>query len=146
MYVYSDDTGFNNTLNIMMDHTWDGFYTGQLHKAQFASMIETRGNYTILYTSTPPKTTRYTLRADRGAIKVKVQYWTAGTYAIKVNGETIPSTPWNKTAGSQSEITGLKGCGENRFVGVKNFLEFWLTAGCVVDVVPVDAILANVRM
>jgi hypothetical protein len=26
--VYNDETGFNNTLNVMMDHTWDGFYTG----------------------------------------------------------------------------------------------------------------------
>jgi len=109
-------------------------------------MIQVRGNYTVMYTSTPPKNARYTLRAERGAIKVKVQYWNAGSYAVKVNGEVIANTPWNKTAGTQAEVTGLKGCGENRFVGVKNFLELWLTAGCVVEVVPIDVIQASVRM
>jgi len=76
-----------------------------------------------------------------------VQYWTAGSYAVSVDGKTIPYTPWNKATGTQSELTGFKGCGENRFVGVdKNILEFWLTPGCIVDVTPVDAIQANVRM
>jgi hypothetical protein len=28
MIVSNDITGFNNTLNSFMDHTWDGFYTG----------------------------------------------------------------------------------------------------------------------
>jgi hypothetical protein len=97
-------------------------------------------------TGTVPGKMRYTLRAERGAIKVHVPYWNAGAYQVKVNDVVIPYTPWDSVAGRASELTGRKGCGENRFVGVQNYLEFWLTAGCTIDVVPVDAILANVRM
>lgn len=90
---------------------------------------------------------RYALRAERGAIKVHVPYWNAGSYAVKnSDGVTIPTTPWDSKIGSAAELTGMRGCGENRFVGVKNYLEFWLTAGCTLTVVPVDAILANVRL
>ncbi len=88
----------------------------------------------------------YSLRADRGQVKVHVPYWNAGSYAVYIDGKFIPNTPWDKNAGSQAELTGLKGCGENRFVGVKNFLEFIITAGCELQVLPVDAILSNVRM
>jgi len=28
VYVTNEATGFTNKLNNMMDHTWDGFYTG----------------------------------------------------------------------------------------------------------------------
>jgi hypothetical protein len=146
VYVYNDETGFNNTLNHQMDHVWDGFYTGQKHKSQFASLIQTTGNYTMKPTGTTPGRMRYTLRADRGAIKVKVPYSTAGSYQVKVEGKAIPYTTWDSAAGAPSELSGRKGCGENRYIGVKNILEFWITAGCTVDVHPVDAILANVRM
>ena len=28
IHIINEETGFNNTLNSMMDHVWDGFYTG----------------------------------------------------------------------------------------------------------------------
>ena len=28
VWVLNEATGFNNTLNAMMDHIWDAFYTG----------------------------------------------------------------------------------------------------------------------
>jgi len=28
VYITSEETGFSNKLNSMMDHVWDGFYTG----------------------------------------------------------------------------------------------------------------------
>lgn len=43
-------------------------------------------------------------------------------------------------------MTGYRGCGENRFVGVLNYLEFIITPFCRVDLVPVDSISSNVRM
>lgn len=88
----------------------------------------------------------YSLRADKGQIKVKVPYWNAGSYNIYINGTYIPSNPWNKATNTPSELTGLRGCGENRFVGVQNYLEFIITAGCELKVLPVDAITSNVRM
>jgi hypothetical protein len=39
-----------------------------------------------------------------------------------------------------------KFCGENRYVGVKNILEFYLTKGCTLHIVPRDAIQSMVRM
>ncbi len=39
-----------------------------------------------------------------------------------------------------------KGCGENRFVGVENYLEFWLEPGCDLTIEPKDSIMAKVRM
>ena len=37
-------------------------------------------------------------------------------------------------------------CGVNRFVGVENYLEFFITPGCMVLIIPRDAILTSVRM
>lgn len=37
-------------------------------------------------------------------------------------------------------------CGENRYIGVKNILEFYITPGCTLDIAPRDAIQCNVRL
>ena len=58
----------------------------------------------------------------------------------------IPYTEWDSEIGAASELSGYKGCGENRYIGVKNILEFILTPGCEVLIKPVDAILCNVRL
>lgn len=43
-------------------------------------------------------------------------------------------------------ITQDKGCGENRYIGVKNVLEFYLESGCTLQIVPKDSIQTMVRM
>lgn len=86
------------------------------------------------------------MRSTKGQIKVKVPYWNAGSFSVWVKGKKIDYTPWDKFSGRQSELSGLKGCGENRYVGVQNFLEFILTPGCEVTIKPEDAILCNVRL
>lgn len=65
---------------------------------------------------------------------------------MSVDGEIIETTEWDKVAGVNMPLSGQRGCGENRFVGVENYLEFIITAGCRVDVAPVDSISSNVRM
>jgi len=82
-----------------MDHAWDGFYTGQLHKSMFSSFIETTGNWTLTYTGTPFKNMRYALKSDQGQIKVKVPYGNAGAYGVKVNNKVIAPTPWDTSLG-----------------------------------------------
>lgn len=146
VFVTNEDTGYSNKLNHQMDHMWDGFYTGQKHKQQYTAQIYTRGNYTVEYTSTPFKLMRYELRAARGQIKLKIHYWNAGSYEVYANGKKMDPTPWDKEAGRQSELTGYRGCGENRYVGVENYLEFMMTPWCLIEVKPVDAIVSNVRM
>jgi len=147
VYVKSEQTGYTNKLNAHMDHTWDGFYTGQKHKQQFQPVIYTNDvNYTIEYSSTPFDKMRYELRSTRGQIKLKINYPNAGAFQIKVDGEVIDPTDWDKNAGRHKELTGNRGCGENRFVGIENYLEFIITPWCRVDVSPLDAIQSNVRM
>jgi len=43
-------------------------------------------------------------------------------------------------------LTKTKGCGENRFVGIKNFLEFYIDTGCEITVEPLDQIKTSVRL
>jgi len=40
VYVTCQETGYTNKLNSMMDHMWDGFYTGQKRKSMFPILIE----------------------------------------------------------------------------------------------------------
>ena len=58
----------------------------------------------------------------------------------------IPYTAWDDTLQTQAPLTKRAGCGENRFVGVQNFLEFYLAPGCDLQVGPKDSIQAKVRM
>jgi len=46
------------------------------------------------------------------------------------------------------QIRGFRGgyCGENRYVGVINILEFYLNKGCSILIEPIDSIQASVRM
>jgi len=148
IYVTNEATGAKNVLNSMMDHMWDGFYTGQVHLSRFPSIIEVKGNYTVEMTGTPPGKMRYMINggASKAGVKVKVPYWNAGSYEITVDGKVIPYTPWDTKTGRNAELTLRKGCGENRFVGVDNFLEFYITVGCVVYVAPRNAIMGGVRL
>lgn len=38
--VTNDATGYRNKVNSMMDHVWDGFYSGQLRMSRFPTQIE----------------------------------------------------------------------------------------------------------
>lgn len=147
MYVTNPGTGYYNKINSYMDHVWDGFYTGQLHKSQFPVLLENQGFYQIEYTGTPFKHMVYKMIAKKGQIKVRALYWDAGSYDIYQGTRKIESNEWNRKIGQAAELTGRKGCGENRFVGgVDNYLEFILTAGCEIEVKPRNSFAANVRM
>jgi len=89
---------------------------------------------------------RYQLRSETGIIKLRVKYWEAGSYEVYADGELISPTAWDKEAGVASELSGYRGCGENRFVGVTNVLEFMMTPYCLIEVKPIDKIISNVRM
>ena len=41
VFLLNAATGFNNTLNAMMDHIWDTFYTGQRRMARFPTALAT---------------------------------------------------------------------------------------------------------
>lgn len=129
-----------------MDHVWDGFYTGQLRLSRFPAQLETGKDYTVEMAGTPPKKMRYSLQADLGGVKLKIPYPVAGSYTVKANGQLRDYTTWDKDLGRHSPLQKNSGCGENRYVGVENFLEFFITPGCEILVEPRDAIMTKVRL
>ena len=70
---------------------------------------------------------RFVLRADQGGVTIKIPYNGASAYAVFANGREKEYTKWDVKEGRHGAISGRQGCGENRFVGVENFLEFYIT-------------------
>ena len=92
---------------------------------------------------------RYILRSDIGTagITIKVPYPNAGSYSVTVNGRIIPSNDWNTSTKKPYEIDPSTAvCGTNRYVGIENYLEFFLTTNCIAIINPRDAILTSVRL
>ena len=92
---------------------------------------------------------RYTLRSDLGTagVIVKVPYPEAGSYDVLVNDLLIDPLAWDSTTKQQLQINpATANCGTNRYVGVENYLEFFVMPGCVVQVRPRDAVMTSVRL
>jgi len=132
-----------------MDHDWDGFYTSMKRLSRFVAQVQTGKTYTVTYTGTPPKNMRYTLRSDSGTkgVVVKVPYPNAGAYSVSINSVIIQPLGWDSATRKPKIIdTATAVCGTNRFVGVENYLEFYLTPGCIAVIAARDAILSSVRL
>jgi hypothetical protein len=140
---------FNNKLNSFMDHMWDGFYTGQVRLPRFPSQIQTGRDYRIDMTSTPPKKMRFKLIETSGSeegMMIKIDFPNVTPVQIKVGGKPVEYTPWDTTLNRQSPLTKTAGCGENRFVGIENYVEFYITPGCEVHIEPFNSVFTNIRM
>jgi len=132
-----------------MDHDWDGFYTSMKRLSRFVAQVQTGKTYTVTYTGTPPKNMRYTLRSDTGTkgVVVKVPYPNAGAYSVSVDSKIVEPLGWDSATRKPKLIdVNTAVCGTNRFVGVENYLEFFLEPGCIVVIAPRDAILSSVRL
>ena len=146
MTITNEKSGFKNVLNAMMDHIWDTFYTGQRRMPRFPAAIMTDQDYTLEFAGTPPKKLRFHLDARAGATKIKIPYPVSGSIQVYADGKKKSYTPWNEELNRNGPLTKTKGCGENRFVGIENFLEFYITPGCEITIEPKDAIMTKVRM
>lgn len=129
-----------------MDHIWDTFYTGQRRMARFPIAIQTENDYTVRFAGTPPKKIRFNLDASVGGVKILIPYPVAGSIQVTANGKKKSYTPWDDALGRHGPLTKTKGCGENRFVGIENFLEFYISPGCEILLEPKDSIMTKVRM
>jgi len=89
---------------------------------------------------------RINLDATTGGTKIKIPYPVAGSVSVIANGKKKEYTPWDEDLGRNGPLTKTKGCGENRFVGIENFLEFYITPGCEIEIKPRDAIMTKIRM
>jgi hypothetical protein len=89
----------DNKLNSFMDHTWDGFYSGQIRITRFPTLVDAyRGSvYDIVYTGTPPKKQLFELYADGTDIGmvVRIAYPSAAAYQVKINNEYVPMNDWS---------------------------------------------------
>jgi len=56
VYISINGTKMANKLNSMMDHMWDGFYTGQKHLSRFPGLIDAQPKsvYNLTFTGSPP--------------------------------------------------------------------------------------------
>jgi hypothetical protein len=82
-------------------------------------------------------------------VALRIKYPKAGVYILKdIKGNEITANAWDSSIQAPSLIKGSKGgyCGENRYVGVSNTLEFYLTKNCTIFIEPIDSIQASVRM
>ena len=113
--------------------------------SRFPGLLSTDLDYTLEISGTPPKKMRFKLEADQGGVKIKIPYPVAGSVTVFADGEKKDYTPWNKELGAPDYLPKQR-CGENRFVGVANFLEFYIKPGCEIRVEPRDAIMTKVRM
>lgn len=76
---------------------------------------------------------------------IRIAYPGAESRAIYIDGKQIQPNQWDDNIQMYGEIK-QKFCGENRFIGVQNILEFYLVAGCNVVIKPRNAIQSLVRM
>lgn len=142
-----DGNGNENKLNSMMDHKWEGFYSSMLRLNRFPAMVQAGTDYTIRMTGTPPKEMRFALRAgsSQEGIKVTIPYPTTSAFTVKANGQKVVPNSFDDAKG-QPKPLDKNNCGENRYVGLANFLEFYITPGCEITLRTRDAITSSVRL
>jgi len=131
-----------------MDSCWDGAYACQTREQRFPTFMDISQNYTIEYTGTPPQKQKFTLYSDstHPGTLLKIRYPDAGAYKIYLeNGELAIPTDWDHKTETWAIPTG-KYCGENRYVGVWNYLDFWIEPGCTLYIYPRDAIMLAIRL
>lgn len=151
IYVQMQGTEMNNKLNSYMDHVWDGFYSGQVRESRFPAVVYApKGSvYNLTFTGSPAKKMRFELRSDSQYVgmTIRIAYPSAQARKIIKNGEDIDMNQWDESASppGYGEVK-QKFCGENRYIGVVNIFEFYITAGCQLEVAPRNAIQTMVRM
>lgn len=58
----------------------------------------------------------------------------------------MPVNEWDSAIEAPALITKAAGCGENRFIGVKNYMDVFITPGCEFEIRRRDAVLTNIRI
>lgn len=77
---------------------------------------------------------------------VTIRYPDAGAYKVYNSDKTLAiPTDWDYELERWAEPTGQY-CGENRYEGVWNTLQFWIEPGCTLYVAPRDAIMLAIRL
>jgi hypothetical protein len=139
------DPGMNSKLNSYMDHVWDGFYSGQVRESRFPAVVHAPAGavYNLTFTGSPAKKMRFELKSEdsKAGLTIRIAYPSAESRKIIKNGQVVDMNQWDETLWppQYGEIK-QSFCGENRYIGVKNILEFYITAGCTLHIAPRNAI------
>lgn len=136
-------------INAFKDHSENTTNFSQKRLSRFTSQILTGKSYTLTYTGTPFKNARYTLKADplASGVLVTIPYPNSGSYSVKVDGKIVDAQQFDSTTQKPKEIDPASAkCGANLYVGVVNYLQFFITPGCTLNVIPRDAIMTSVRL
>jgi len=141
-------TNQTSVMNQFMDHVWDGFYTGQKRLSRFITLVEAGEEYEILYTGTAPGLQQFYTSDIEGGITLKIKYDKPGSYKVKENnGQVHEGNGFDDATGQVKAIPkGSATCGMNRFVGVENYLEFYMNRGCHLIIGPQGQILTKIRL
>lgn len=90
----------NNKINSFMDHVWDGFYQGQIRHSRFPILVYAPKGavYDIVYTGTPPKKQKYTLKSQNEALEmiIRIAYPGAESRQILKDGQRVEMNAWNE--------------------------------------------------
>lgn len=73
-------------------------------------------------------------------MKISIPYPNTGSFNLLLNGNIVEFNDWDEDISNYGALTGTRGCGENRYVGVENIFDFYITPGCEIEIIPRDAI------
>ena len=111
-------------------------------------MVYQQVDQTIEFSGTPPGKLKFRLHARSGTpgFLVTINYPNAGAYQLyNEDNNPIQPTEWDNSQQDWGEVSKTS-CGEWRFLGVENRLEFFIDPGCELTIYPRDAIMLGIRM
>jgi len=121
IYVSKQGTEMSNKLNSMMDHVWDGFYSGQIRMSRFGSIFEASAGsiYDLNFTGSPAKKMKFTLNgmSESMGATIRIAYPGAESRSIVKDGSIVEMNQWDDATQQYGEIK-QNFCGENRYIGV----------------------------
>jgi hypothetical protein len=92
----------NSKLNTMMDHVWDGFYSGQTRESRFPAVVYAyKGSvYNLTYSGSPAKKQRFELKSmNRYArMTIRIAYPSAESRKILKDGQVVSMNQWDEKA------------------------------------------------
>lgn len=105
--------------------------------------------YEVYYTGTPPESQHFVVFGDSTGFIIKIVYSNSNSYQIQTsesNGKPISQTMWNDVLGTYEPLSSSSRCGDNRYLGTQNILEFYIIPGCDIYIKPLNAIQLGVRL
>jgi len=143
----NDGECFDNRLNSLMDNCWDGFYGCQTREQRYISMVYNHADYyEVYYTGTPPENQHFRIWGDHTGFMIRIVYSNSNSYSVNVDGQPKPQQAWNDALSTYEPLTSNSKCGDNRYLGTQNILEFFIKPDCHVKIRPMNSIQLGVRL